>query len=164
MNRVLGLLLGIVILAAAGCSGAPSTGGLTGSREISTGRPILVDDVSDAVDTKGRLIAGSGQAVVAAIRESLRTHNIGMTTKSDRNAYKLKSKIIHWEDHATEWNGVPDSIAISFELIDLADGELVSISSGKTQSSTLEIGQYAPARLVPDAVSKGMKPLFGWKK
>jgi hypothetical protein len=79
------------------------------------------------------------------------------------NGYTLTAKLTHWEHHATEWNGMPDVIALAVELSDDQSSELVAASSARISGSSVQITHEMPDRLLPQAAFTCLQRIYGWK-
>jgi hypothetical protein len=75
-------------------------------------------------------------------------------------AYYVEPDILHWEDRATEWSGIPDRIEIKISVYDAISGaELASsIVSGKSKWGTF--GGDHPQDLLPEPVNKYVESLY----
>jgi len=147
------ILLSLLLLV--GCSS--SSGGPNPGQKVLPSASVYIVPVPDATDTDGDLVAGSGQATVASLKEALR--NKGIHISNAQGGYALKATITHWEHHATEWNGMPDVIEVSAEL---SDGEgLIAIAKSRITGSALMLVHAMPDRLLPDAAADIVSRLYG---
>jgi uncharacterized protein YceK len=74
--------------------------------------------------------------------------------------YYVEPNILHWEDRATEWSGIPDRIEIKISVYDALSGaELASsIISGKSKWGTF--GGDHPQDLLPEPINKYVESLY----
>ena len=73
--------------------------------------------------------------------------------------YIVIPEILHWEDRATAWSGLPDKIEVSIEMYDYKRNLLKSaILSGKSASMTL--GSTDPSELLEEPLSTFFKSVF----
>jgi hypothetical protein len=74
--------------------------------------------------------------------------------------YLVVPDILHWEDRATEWSGIPDRIEVKISVYDAVSGaELTSvIVSGKSKWGTF--GGDHPQDLLPEPINKFVESLY----
>lgn len=115
---------------------------------------------------------GSGRALSNAIRQHLKkyTSNAIILKKNEtlkdfsdseilEYDYIVIPEILHWEDRATAWSGLPDKIEVSVEIYDNKRNLLKSaILSGKSASMTL--GSTDPVELLEEPLSTFFKSVF----
>jgi Domain of unknown function (DUF4823) len=136
--------------------------------------PIYVSIPEDG-RYSARRYAGSGemttQEVVAAL--SLYTSRVSSAratepleeslsaAREESALYLLRPTILHWEDRATEWTGVPDRMSVRLDLVDVATSETVDskIISGKSRWATF--GGDHPQDLLPESLAQYASGLFG---
>ncbi len=86
-----------------------------------------------------------------------------MCLKKDSSAtydYYVIPEILHWEDRATEWSGIPDRIEVKISIYGGQDvKELAStIISGKSRWATF--GGDHPQDLLPEPLNKYVESLY----
>lgn len=80
-------------------------------------------------------------------------------TESLEYDYIVIPEILHWEDRATAWSGLPDKIEVSVEIYDNTKKLLKSaILSGKSASMTL--GSTDPGELLEEPLANFFKSVF----
>lgn len=74
--------------------------------------------------------------------------------------YYIIPEILHWEDRATEWSGIPDKIEVKISIYDAADdNELAStIIAGK--SKWVSFGGDHPQDLLPEPLAAYVAALY----
>jgi hypothetical protein len=74
--------------------------------------------------------------------------------------YLVHPEILHWEDRATEWSGLPDKIKVQVSVIDVASGEVVdsAVIEGKSKWATL--GGDHPQDLLESPLTDYARSLF----
>jgi hypothetical protein len=74
--------------------------------------------------------------------------------------YYVVPEIVHWEDRATEWSGLPDQIQITLSMFEGETWrELASVSIwGKSKWATL--GGDHPQDLLPEPINKYVTSLY----
>jgi len=75
--------------------------------------------------------------------------------------YVFQTKILNWEDRATEWSGIPDKISLHFEIYDAKTGEMVASDTSKASSKWGTLGGDHPQDLLPLPIEAFMKASFG---
>jgi hypothetical protein len=73
--------------------------------------------------------------------------------------YYVVPEILHWEDRATEWSGIPDRLEVKLSIFDGNKKELAStIITGKSKWATL--GGDHPQDLLPEPLNKYVESLY----
>jgi hypothetical protein len=77
-----------------------------------------------------------------------------------RYAYLVVPEILHWEDRATEWSGIPDRMEVKITVWDVQRNAVVSsgVLSGKSKWATL--GGDHPQDLLPEPVNGFVATLY----
>lgn len=115
---------------------------------------------------------GSGRVLSNAIRQELKKYtsnaiilknNESLKDFSDSEIleydYIVITEILHWEDRATFWSGLPDKIEVSVEIYDNQRQLLKSaILYGKSASLTL--GSTDPSELLEEPLENFFKSVF----
>jgi hypothetical protein len=148
-------------------------------REGATGTKLSTNDsLYVAVSRDGAygtaVYAGSGamtsQTLVSAF--SKHAQNVEMshgyegfdealaTARAKKAKYLVYPTILHWEDRATEWSGIPDQVEIKVELVDVQTGKMVesAVINGKSGLATL--GGDHPQDLLPKPVEEFVSSLY----
>ena len=78
----------------------------------------------------------------------------------DKYTYYVVPEILHWEDRATEWSGLPDRIEVKIIVSDARrNGEIGSaIISGKSKWATF--GGDHPQDLLPEPIKIYVESLY----
>jgi len=87
------------------------------------------------------------------ISEDCRGRECLTTIPTEEYAYYVEPEILHWEDRATEWSGVPDKIEIRISIDDSKlKAEIASVViDGKSKWTTF--GGDHPQDLLPEPVN-----------
>lgn len=73
--------------------------------------------------------------------------------------YYAVPEILHWEDRATEWSGIPDRMEVKISIFDTNGKEVASaIISGKSKWATF--GGDHPQDLLPEPMNKYVESLY----
>jgi hypothetical protein len=73
--------------------------------------------------------------------------------------YYVVPEILHWEDRATEWSGIPDRLEVKLLVYDSSKKEIAAtIIGGKSKWATL--GGDHPQDLLPEPLNKYVDSLY----
>lgn len=120
------------------------------------------------------IYSGSGQSVASIIRSALLTHLVEVNEGNEYEAYKQAlyssqnsgadylffPSILHWEDRATEWSGIPDKAEIKIVVIEVKTGNKVSSATINGSSGLATFGGDHPQDLLPEPVEKYVDSIF----
>ena len=115
---------------------------------------------------------GSGRTLSNTIRQQLKKYSSNIVITKDKETLKdftdeeienydyiVIPEILHWEDRATAWSGLPDRVEVSIEIYDSKRNLLKSaILTGKSASMTL--GSTDPSELLEEPLSAFFKSVF----
>ncbi|HWT96515.1 MAG TPA: DUF4823 domain-containing protein [Terriglobales bacterium] len=117
----------------------------------------------------------SGSQTAAELRAALLVHvskvEVGTTKAEDLTAALAEAKkrgldhlaqadILHWEDRATEWSGIPDKITLKLSIYDVQSGALLSSTVTAASSKWGTLGGDHPQDLLPEPIKRFVDPLF----
>jgi Domain of unknown function (DUF4823) len=74
--------------------------------------------------------------------------------------YLIYPTILHWENHATEWNGVPDKVEVKIEVVDAATDKIIDAAIINGKSGLATFGGDQPQDLLPIPVDEFISALF----
>ena len=74
--------------------------------------------------------------------------------------YLIYPTILHWEDHATEWNGVADKVEVKVEVVESASENLLDTALIDGRSGLATLGGDKPQDLLPKPVEEFVSGLF----
>ena len=74
--------------------------------------------------------------------------------------YLIYPTILHWEDHATEWNGVADKVEVKVEVVESATDIIVDTAIISGRSGIATFGGDKPQDLLPIPVEEFISSLF----
>ena len=79
---------------------------------------------------------------------------------AEKYAYYVEPEILHWEDRATEWSGIPDKIEIKISIYDSnLKTQLASVViDGESKWATF--GGDHPQDLLPDPINQYVQLLY----
>lgn len=112
----------------------------------------------------------TGEAIVRAFAPQVDRVILGSRTES-AEAARLEAKtqnashlvyptIIHWEDRATEWSGVPDRLRVQIRIYEVASGKLLDSAEVSGKSRWATFGGDHPQNLLDRAVGDYINLLF----
>lgn len=80
-------------------------------------------------------------------------------SQTQRYDYYVVPEILHWEDRATEWSGIPDRLEVKLSIFDGNNKELASsVITGKSKWATF--GGDHPQDLLPEPLNKYVESLY----
>ena len=118
--------------------------------------------------------SGSGLSVTTIIRSSLLLHLVQVDEGSEVESFKQAVSsaesntvdylffptILHWEDRATEWSGIPDKAQVKIVIVDIGTSEVVSSAIIDGTSGIATFGGDHPQDLLLEPVTKFIDGLF----
>ncbi|WP_261815401.1 DUF4823 domain-containing protein [Vibrio gallicus] len=121
-----------------------------------------------------RHYTGSGMMLSQVINSRLmvRLNNVEMATQvqsySDAIAsakeggynYLVYPTILHWEDRATEWSGIPDKVSVKVSVINTHNESDIKSAVIEGTSGLMTFGGDHPQDLLPEPIEAFAKQLF----
>ena len=74
--------------------------------------------------------------------------------------YLFVSKILHWEDRATEWSLLSDKITVNYVIYDTHSGEKIASTTASATSGLATFGGDHPQDFVPKTVEDFLNELM----
>ncbi|OUR75980.1 hypothetical protein A9Q83_16595 [Alphaproteobacteria bacterium 46_93_T64] len=74
--------------------------------------------------------------------------------------YLFYTKILHWEDRATEWSGLSDKITMNYVIYEAITGKKVASTTASATSGWATLGGDHPLDLVPKTVQDFLNAVF----
>ncbi|MDZ7749420.1 MAG: DUF4823 domain-containing protein [Halofilum sp. (in: g-proteobacteria)] len=110
---------------------------------------------------------GSGQKTAQVIQQSFARHarrvvsgrgpeffQQALATARERNVdYLVYPSIIHWEERATEWSGIPDRVEVKIEVVDVDSERTLQSGIIEGESAVMTFGGR-PEELLPEPIGK----------
>lgn len=156
-----------------GCSAKYSTNNIQESHEhLHKNVPVTISKPADGA-YEGRPYLGSGSATASVVRaaflkfsddvnviEECGDINCLKNNHTISDGYYVVPQILHWEDRATEWSGIPDQIEVKITIYDAASNNRIAstLISGKSKLATF--GGDHPQDLLPDPVNAYISSLY----
>lgn len=81
--------------------------------------------------------------------------------KNNNAKYLIYASILNWEDHVTEWTGVPDRITIDLKLVKIPYGTVVAHEEFMSSSKWATLGGDHPQDLLAKPFSDIFQKWFG---
>lgn len=117
---------------------------------------------------------GSGLMVSNLIRSAFLRHvvDVAVAPKKESFSEALDSAnksgrdlvayptILHWEDRATEWSGIPDKADIKLVIADAKSGQIQSSVMIQGKSGIATFGGDHPQDLLPEPINQYVDELF----
>lgn len=143
------LLLVAVSVLASGCTAKYVQNDLSQPAEkLLSGAPVTIAQPADG-SYDGSAYKASGAMTAAAVRAAFARHsnavvvnescaNLSCIRPQGATGYYVVPEILHWEDRATEWSGIPDRIEVKLDIYGpQGDTPLAStLLSGKSKWAT----------------------------
>jgi hypothetical protein len=82
------------------------------------------------------------------------------TAKESNADYLLYSTIVNWEDRATAWSGIADTLTISVEIIELETGKKIYDAELFGKGKNLTFSSGSPEDLLPGLFEELVKNIF----
>lgn len=124
-------------------------------------------DGSYTYDGSGQMAA---QYVINAFQRHARTVKDGRAVQSFDDALESAKKhnckylvyltLLHWEDRATEWNGIPDRVELKVEVVSVTTGDTVTSAIVKGKSGLATFGGDHPQDLLPQPLEEFLLSLY----
>ncbi|MBA7847666.1 DUF4823 domain-containing protein [Klebsiella sp. RHBSTW-00484] len=171
MKKIIMLALGGVLLA--GCSAKYNTASVTKSTELLVKNKTVVVALPENGVYETRVYSGSGAATAQVIQSAFSRYTDSVFTipgcaeleclkkkRSLSEGYYVVPQILHWEDRATEWSGIPDRIEVKITIYNSATDSVIasSILSGKSKWATF--GGDHPQDLLPEPINNYVAGLY----
>jgi hypothetical protein len=118
---------------------------------------------------------GSGAKTTYAVVNALKPHVSNMEIATEVMPYEQSvavakqrdvdylfvPKILHWENRATEWSGIPDRIQIELRTIDAHTGKTMDIGDLRGKSKWVTLGGDVPEELLEKPITQYINSLYG---
>jgi hypothetical protein len=163
----------IIAVFISGCASTYKQSSLTEpTAKLMRGKPIVIATPSNG-SYENKEYSASGKMTALAVHAAFArfTNSITVSTeckeleclkinKSSNFDYYIIPEILHWEDRATEWSGIPDKIEVKLSIYEGQTWkELAStIISGKSKWATF--GGDHPQDLLPEPINKYVESLY----
>lgn len=139
-----------------------------------TGKETVYIATSQDGVYESKAYTGSGVNTTQILKASFAKHAKRVQSSRSHETYDVALKyaqdnkfdilvyptILHWEDRATEWSGIPDKVEVKIEVVDLSSGQIIeeAVVSGKSGWATL--GGDHPQDLLPKPTEDFVSSLY----
>ncbi len=169
--RIITLLVAAAMIS--GCAATYTQSTLTEpSAKLIKGKPVLIATPADGFygsieyPASGRMTALAVRAAFARYTDTITVSpdckDLGclQSSKAINFEYYVIPEILHWEDRATEWSGIPDKIEVKTSIYEGQTWKVVAstIISGKSKWATF--GGDHPQDLLPEPLNKFVESLY----
>ncbi|CAI1494355.1 Uncharacterised protein [Serratia quinivorans] len=167
------LLFSSAILLLTGCSAKYNTNDIQKNTELLIKDTAIVIAIPADGVYETHSYAGSGNGTATAVKAAFSRHSDNVSIFADckdiaclKNnhpiirGYYVIPQILHWEDRATEWSGIPDKIEVKITIYNAESNTRVAstIISGKSKWATF--GGDHPQDLLPEPVNTYISSLY----
>jgi hypothetical protein len=166
------LTVGLAMLAA-GCTSTYTQRNLTSpAAKLLKGGAVVIA-TPDNGSYGGREYAGSGKAAALAVRAAFAkfTNSTTVTTEakdldslkglgSAHYDYYVIPEILHWEDRATEWSGLPDRIEVKLSVYEATTWKELAAATITGKSKWATFGGDHPQDLLQEPIDKYVASLY----
>lgn len=170
LNKILILMITLVV---SGCSSTYQHTDLQSlAIKLDPNRGVLISVPDDGLyETKQYHNSGqmTANAVRAAFVKNARMVNIAKDCRDiecldkidvEKYGYFVMPVILHWEDRATEWSGIPDRIEIQLIIFDTVSKKELANSSYIGKSKWATLGGDHPQDLLPEPTNDYVSSLY----
>lgn len=167
------IILTLVASGLVGCSAKYNTNNVQENTEqLKKDTPVLISKPTDGF-YEAQQYSGSGAASAAAVRAAFLKYSDQVTIVQDcadvecmktkhaiARGYYVVPQILHWEDRATEWSGIPDKIEVKITVYNSETNNRVAsaIINGKSKWATM--GGDHPQDLLPEPINSYVASLY----
>lgn len=166
MKKILAVMLGIGLLTACAPTYKVVHMGDTNPETLSSKAKVYVSLPEDG-RYKSTIYHGSGQKTAQVVQVEFSRHArsvvVGRSPESFEDAlssarerdadYLAYTTIVHWEDRATEWSGIPYRAEVKIEVVDVGSEKTLQSALLKGRSSTMSAGGR-PKELLPTPIER----------
>lgn len=171
MNKTIFIVLGCALLA--GCSAKYNNVSVTRNTErLASHKNVAIATPADGMYQTTNY-AGSGSMTAQAVKAAFAryTDNVkvisecsDLTCLEEKKAldegYYVIPQILHWEDRATEWSGIPDKMEVKVTVYNAKTKNVVSSSILSGKSKWVTFGGDHPQDLLPEPINNYVSSLY----
>lgn len=142
----------------------------TNQGKLDSRQPVTIaTPVDGRYDAKA--YSGSGEMTATAVRAAFSRYSnqvkviptcqdIACLRQHSTSGYYVVPEILHWEDRATEWSGIPGKIQVKLAVYDLNGTEPLAATVITGQSKWATFGGDHPQDLLPQPLSEYVKAQY----
>ena len=170
MNKKI-MILGVLFLT--GCSAKYNSTEVTKSTELLLkNKPVIISNPVDGTyETK--VYTGSGGSTAQAVKSAFSRytddvviysgcadHSCLLKNKPLNEGYYVVPQILHWEDRATEWSGIPDKIEVKITVYNVLTDKVIASTILNGKSNWATFGGDHPQDLLPEPINNYVASLY----
>ncbi|ASV55276.1 hypothetical protein LJPFL01_1913 [Lelliottia jeotgali] len=171
MKKIVVISLGCLLLT--GCSAKYNNVSVTKNTEqLARNKPVSIATPVDGI-YETTTYRGSGSTTAQTTKAAFERYSnevlavpecSGLECLKDKGklneGYYVVPQILHWEDRATEWSGIPDKMEVKITVYDAKTSSVISstILSGKSKWATF--GGDHPQDLLPEPINNYVSSLY----
>ena len=173
MRQPITALTCLVLLSACAATPPHTASQTTQPSRLNTAKAIYIAMPQDGVSGLDTY-RGSGQLTAQIVRAAFerRAYTVKNATQSQpldqaletakrtKCSYLVYPTIVHWEDRATSWSGIPDRVEIKIDILDVASGEIQHSTTIKGTSGLRRLGNSQPQDLLPQPIEEFVLTLY----
>lgn len=172
MKSLKHLVITLATLSMLGCTTYSQKNVSETSTKLQRGKSVAI-----ATPTNGQygqtVYSGSGRMTATAVQGAFSRHtnritvvsnckdlNCLMTDRRQISDYYVVPEILHWEDRATEWSGIPDKIEVKISVFDGLTGNDIASTIISGNSKWVTFGGDKPQDLLPEPLNAYVDSLY----
>lgn len=171
MKKFLIVIMNVLVLV--GCSSKYKTVEVTKNTELLIkSKPVVISGSVDG-NYEGKSYSGSGEATAQAVRSAFSQYTDNALILSQcseltcvqkhhplSEGYYVVPQILHWEDRATEWSGIPDKIEVKVTVYSAATAKIIASTILNGSSKWATFGGDHPEDLLPEPINNYIASLY----
>lgn len=172
MNRSI-MFIGITLLTLAGCSSSYKHNEFQKPKvQLDRNSGVLISTPKNGFydqteyESSGRMTANeirrafSKNSRKVSITTDCEGESCLDTIDSSAYGYYIQPIILHWEDRATEWSGIPDKLEIQIIIFDIKTKKEIANTTFSGKSKWVTLGGDHPQDLLAEPVNKYVESLY----
>lgn len=173
MKQVITAFACLLLVPACAGTHQPIQSQATHSNRLNTSNSIYISMPQDGIyglDT----YRGSGQITAQIVKAAFERHARAVkyggaaqpldqaleAARKARCKYLVYPTILHWEDRATAWSGIPDRVEIKIDIVDVATGETSTSTIIKGKTGVANFDSDHPQDLLPQPIEDFVLSLY----
>jgi hypothetical protein len=124
---------------------------------VYSGSPVSQSGTRTAAAVRDAFVTTASRV---SIQESCASLDCMSGSLGDVEAYAVVPTILHWEERATEWSGIPDQVRVQLDVYDLRSRELLSSYVIRGFGQQWSYGGDHPQDLLPAPLTEHVETLY----
>lgn len=171
MKKKVILVFGMMLLV--GCSAKYNAAEVTKNTEqlIKNKKVLIAQPENGTYDAKVYSQSGAMTAMAvrtafsrytddAAVISTCATQECLQNSQQMKDGYYVIPQILHWEDRATEWSGLPDKIEVKITVYNAQSNNVIASTILNGRSKWLTFGGDHPQDLLPQPINEYVASLY----